>query len=143
MLIIFNVQTFLTRHILDATITWTAPLPQRGPLNPEEIIERRTTTLRLINGSSEVSLRWKFTLSGETFQQVSWRKNTIPIGRKSDSGVVTLDPAFQGHFNISASDQATLIINRVTEADDAVFACLVQTSVKIWADNIQVKVVGE
>lgn len=143
MLIIFNVQKFLTRHISDATITWTAPLPQRGPLNPAEIIKPRTTILRLINGSSEVPLTWKFTLLGETFQQVSWRKNTIDIGRKSDSGVVTLNPALQGHFTISASDQATVIIIRVTEADDAVFSCIVQTNVKIWADNIQVKVGGE
>ena len=88
-------------------------------------------------------LRWKFTLSGETFQQVSWRKDTIDIGRKSDSGVITLDQAFQGHFTISASDQATLIINKVTEADDAVFVCSVQTNKKTWADNIQVKVGGE
>ena len=143
MLIIFNVQQFLTRYILDATITWTAPLPQHGPLNPAEIIKARTTTLRLINGSSAVPLRWKFILSGETFQQVSWRKNTRDIGRKSDSGVVTLDPAFQGHFTISASDQATLIINKVTEADDAVFVCSVQTNKKTWSDNIQVKVGGE
>ena len=143
MLIIFNVQKFLTRRVLDASITWTAPLPQRGPLNPAEVIKPRTTTLRLINGSFEVPLRWKFTLSGETFQQVSWRKNTLHIGRKSDSGVVTLDPAFQGHFTISASDQATLIINRVTDADDGVFACIVQTNVKIWVDNIQVKVGGK
>ena len=142
MLIIFNVHKFLTPHILDATITWTAPLPQHGPLNPVDI-SVRTTTLRLINGSSEVPLRWKFILSGETFQQVLWTKNTLSIGWKSDSGVVTLDPALQGHFNISASDQATLIINRVTEADDAVFTCSVQTSVKVWDDNIQVKVGGE
>ena len=143
MLIIFNVQKFLTRHILDATMTWTAPLPQHGPLNPAEIIPERTTTLRLINGSSEVPLSWKFTLSGETFRQVSWGKNTRNIGWKTDSGVVTLDPAFQGHFTISASDQATLIINKVTEADDGVFVCSVQTNKKIWVDNIQVKVGGE
>ena len=74
---------------------------------------------------------------------MSWRKNAVSIGRKSDSGVVTLYPGFQGHYNISAGDQATLIINRVTEADDAVFACSVQTSVKVWVDNIQVKVGGE
>ena len=49
----------------------------------------------------------------------------------------------QEHFNISKSDQATFIIYKVTEADEALFTCDVQTNIRNWIDNIQVTVVGK
>jgi len=49
----------------------------------------------------------------------------------------------QEHFNISRSDPATLIIYNVTEADEAVYSCDVETDKKTWTDVIQVKVGGK
>jgi len=92
-----------------------------------------------------VHLKWEFSLSGETFQQVSWLKDGVTVARKDSSGTVTIPPIsnFQEHFNISKSDQATFIIYKVTEADEALFTCDVQTNIRNWIDNIQVTVVGK
>ena len=90
-------------------------------------------------------MKWEFTLSGETFDEVTFERNDIAIGRKDSSGGITIQPTsnFQEHFGISASDQATLIIYNVTEADEAVFSCDVRTNVRNWIDRIKVKVDGE
>ena len=50
---------------------------------------------------------------------------------------------FQEHFDISHSDPATLIIYNVTEADEAVFSCNVESNVKTWIDEIDVQIVGK
>ena len=90
-------------------------------------------------------MTWKFTLSGEILDRVSWKIDEVPIGRKISSGIILIEPTsnFQEHFNISASDPATLIIHKVTEADEAVFKCLVESNIRTWADEIQVKIGGE
>ena len=128
----------------DAKITWTTPPPQRGPLEISDGSVRETTQ-RLINGSPEGHLKWEFTLLNEKLVEVSWQRNGVTIGRKEASGRITIQPTsnFQEHFGISASDQATLIIYNVTEADDTVFSCVVRTTTKDWFDKIRVKVGGE
>ena len=130
--------------ILDATITWTAPPPQRGPLQTSDLTVRRTTQQLVIN-SPEGRLKWEFTLSGETLDRVIWERGNNRIGRKTSSGVIVIEPTanFQEHFGVSSDDPATLIIKNVTEADAAVFRCSVETNVKTWADEIQVEIVGE
>ena len=135
---------FLNAHLIDATITWTAPPLQRGPLQTSDLSIRRTTQQLEIN-SPEERLTWEFTLSGVTLDRVTWAKDNVPIGRKTSSGIIVIEPTenFQEHFGISASDPATLIIKNVTEADAAVFRCSVETNVKTWADEIQVEIVGK
>jgi len=130
--------------LLGATITWTAPPPQRGPLQQSDTSIRRTTQ-RLLNASTEVQLKWDFILSGEILDRVSWEIDNVPIGRKTSSGIIVIEPTsnFREHFNISASDPATLIIYKVTEADEAVFKCNVESTLKTWVDEIQVKIDGE
>ncbi len=129
---------------LDATITWTLPSPPRGQLqqNDQTI---RTTIQSVINGSSEEHLKWNFTLSGETLDRVIFEVNDARIGRKTSSGTVVIDDVrnFREHFDISRSDPATLIIYNVTDADEAHFACKVETFTRVWADKIQVKIVGK
>ena len=90
-------------------------------------------------------MKWEFTLSGETFDGVTFLRNDLAIGRKDSQGKITIQPTsnFQERFAISASDQATLIIYNVTEADEAVFTCDVRTSVRNWIDKIKVKVDSE
>lgn len=130
--------------ISDATITWTLPPPQRGPLQTSDFSIRRTIQ-QVINGSSEVHLTWNFTLSAEIFDRVTFEVGNTRIGKKTSSGIVTIEPSgnFQEHFDISRSDPATLIIYNVTEADEVVFACKVETNIKTWTDEIEVQTVGK
>lgn len=134
----------LTSLISDATITWTLPSPQRGPLLTSDS-SVRTTIQQVINGSSEAHLTWNFTFSGEIFDRVIFLKGVVRIGRKTSSGIVLIDPTenFREHFDISRSDPATLIIYNVTEADEELFSCKVETDIKEWTDSIQVQIVGK
>ena len=88
---------------------------------------------------------WNFTLSGEILDRVTWQIDGLRIGRKTSSGIIVIEPTsnFQERFGISASDPATLIIHKVTEADEAVFTCDVESNVKTWADEIQVQIDSE
>ena len=133
----------LTSLISDATITWTLPPPQRGPLQADDP-SVRTTIQQVIKGSSEAHLTWNFTLSGETLDRVRFNKGSVRIGKKSSSGIVSIDPVpnFEEHFEISRSDPATLIIYNATEADEAVFSCIVETA-REWTDKIEVRIVGK
>ena len=130
--------------ISDATITWTLPPPQRGPLQPSDN-SVRTTIQQVLNGSSEAHLKWNFTFSGEILDRVEFMIGNVQIGKKFSSGTVAIDPRdnFQEHFNISRSYPATLIIYNVTEADEAVFSCMVATNSKEWTDEIEVQIVGK
>ena len=89
-------------------------------------------------------MTWNFTLSGETLDRVRFNKGSVRIGQKSSSGIVSIDPVlnFQEHFDISGSDPATLIIYNATEADEAVFSCIVETA-REWTDKIEVRIVGK
>ena len=89
-------------------------------------------------------MTWNFTLSGETLDRVRFNIGNVRIGQKSSSGIVSIDPVFnfQEHFDISRSDPATLIIYNATEADEAMFSCIVET-VREWTDKIEVRIVGK
>ena len=90
-------------------------------------------------------MTWNFTFSGEIFDRVFFEKDDVRIGKKTSSGIISIEPSgnFQEHFDISRSDPATLIIYNVTEADEAVFTCKVETNLKTWADRIEVQIVGK
>ena len=89
-------------------------------------------------------MTWNFTLSGETLDRITFKLGNARIGKKSSSGIVSIDPVsnFQEHFDIRRSDPATLIIYNATEADEAVFSCIVET-VWEWTDKIEVRIVGK
>ena len=139
-----DLSELFTSLISDATITWTLPPPQRGPLQTSDV-SVRTTIQQVVNGSSEAHLTWNFTFSGETLDRVVFAKGNVRIGKKTSSGTVSIDPTqdFQEHFDISRSDPASLIIYSVTEADEAVFSCRVETNIKEWTDEIEVQIVGK
>ena len=89
-------------------------------------------------------MEWDFTLSGEVLSFVLWSRGaTDKIGTKASSGAVTLLPAFQGQFNISSNDHATLIIYNTTAADGEKITCRVVTDRNIWEDAILVVIKGE
>ena len=136
----------LTGHFLravDTTITWTLPSPQRGPLSISDMSVR--TTVKVFDGRSpELRLKWDFTLSGELLYFVWWSRGaTDKIGIKASSGAVTLFSAFQGQFDISPNDRATLIIYNTIAADGEKITCRVVTDQNTWDDVILVVVKGE
>ena len=89
-------------------------------------------------------MEWDFTLSGESLVRVSWNRGANErIGSKASSGVVTLISAFQGQFNISRNDPATLIIYNTTAADGEEITCSVVTDVNSWSDVILVLIKGK
>ena len=89
-------------------------------------------------------MEWNFTLSGVVLSFVAWNiDGTVNIGSKAPSGAVTLLPAFQGQFNISPNDRATLIIYNTTAADGEKITCRVVAGVNIWEDVILVVIKGE
>ena len=89
-------------------------------------------------------MEWDFTLSGESLFRLSWKidSNDV-IGTKTASGVVTLFPVFQGQFNISPNDRATLIIHNTTAADGKEITCTVITDIREWSDIISVIIKGK
>ena len=76
---------------------------------------------------------------------MTFLKGIVRIGKNYSSRAVSIDPTnnFLKHFDISRSDPATLIIYNVTEADEAVFSCMVETDIKTWTDEIEVQIVGK
>ena len=83
-------------------------------------------------------LRWEYTLTDETFERVSYEKDGVQIVRRVYLGYLLI---LASNFNISRSEQATLIIYDISEADGAVFQCTVETPKRAWRDEIQVSVV--
>ena len=87
---------------------------------------------------------WNFKLANEVLSFVSWNRGaTEKIGSKNSSGAVSLLPPFQGQFNISGNDCATLIIYNTTAADGEKITCSVVAGVNIWEDVILVVLKGE
>ena len=98
----------------------------------------------LDGSSSELRLEWDFILSGESLFRVSWKRGANDIiGTKAASGAVTLFSAFQGQFNISPNDPATLVIYNTTAADGKEITCTVINDLRCWNDVISVVVKGE
>ena len=125
---------------IGATITWTKPSPQRGPLNIFD-----STVRTIIKGfvyGPELHLVWDFTLDGEVLDRVSWKVNGVRIGKKTAAGIVIIFQNFEEDFNISRSDPATLIVYNVTAADGVKFTCEVETDIKVWQDIIAVVIYG-
>ena len=127
-------------------MTWTAPPPQWTPTGSNEI---RTVAKSVLNGSTQVPLRWNYILSSGSlvsttfsvrlddgsFQDIGTRTgNTVIIFNRND---------YRIRFDISKSEVATLIINKVTETEEAVYQCKLITDSNIWSYRIRVIVTGE
>ena len=130
------------------SVTWTAPPPAWTPTGPDDI---RTVDMPVRNGSTQVHLRWTYTITdGSVLVTTTF---SIDDGSGSDGiGSVyhTLDTTtvfdrnnYRSRFNISRSEVATLIINRVTEREEAVYQCQLQTTSGTRRYKIRVIVTGE
>jgi len=125
------------------SVTWTSPSPAWTPKDQNDI---RTFVMPVLNGSTQVALRWKYTLSAGSVLLITFslRLNDgsfDDIGTTSTGVFNTKD--YRARFNISRSELATLIINKVTEREDTVYQCKVTTDSGPSSYRIQVIVTGE
>ena len=129
--------------LLATSVTWTAPSPQWIQTDPSYI---RTVDKQVVNGRTQVRLRWIYTLSAGSLiiTTFSIRLNDgsfDAIG--TTSGGVFNKNDYRTRFYISGSEVATLIINKVTETEEAVYQCKLTTDFNEWSYRIRVIVTGE
>jgi len=120
------------------SVTWTAPPPQWIQTDPSYI---RTVDKPVVNGRTQVPLRWIYTLSAGSLiiTTFSIRLNDgsfDAIG--TTSGGVFNKNDYRTRFYISGSEVATLIINKVTETEEAVYQCKLTTDFNEWSYRIRV-----
>ena len=135
---------------LTASATWTAPPPQWIQTTTDNF---RTVNMSVVNGSTQEALKWSYNLpTGSDLRTTRFyiiKGASDLIGSIShDSGgdnyVIREVNDYQTRFNISRSEMATLIINKVTEREEAVYQCKLETKAgDTWRYNIRVTVTGE
>jgi len=111
---------FLSYIVFVATsVTWTAPPPAWTQADPNDI---RRVDMSVVKGSTQVALRWNYTLSAGSNLLIT-TFFIIDDGNSDDIGVVSPNNIaavndkndYRTRFDISPSEVATLIINKVTE----------------------------
>ena len=138
--------THLLNIVFSATsVTWTAPPPAWTQTDPNNI---RTVDMPVLNGSTQVALRWSYTLpagSQLTSTTFSFADGSIDnIGTRAIGITTVLDRNdYRTRFNISTSEMATLIINKVTEREERVYQCELTTASNSWRYRIRVIATGE
>ena len=93
----------------------------------------------MLNGSTNVALRWNYTLrTGEFLALKSWQLDGAQIAIVAPITIISDD-----RFDIKKSEVATLIIKNVSAMEDSTFQCAVQTSEGSWKYNIRLEITGE
>ena len=125
------------------SVTWTAPPPQWTTSNSSEV---RTVDMPVLLGSSQVALRWNYTLTSGSLVLTTFSiddGSLDDIGTKSGSNPTIFNRNdYRTRFDISRSEVATLIINKVTEREEAVYQCQLSTVSNTWRYRIRVIVTG-
>ena len=136
---------FLVSNIvfLATSVTWTAPPPEWTQTDSSEI---RTVDMPVLLGSTQVALRWSYTLSSGSLVSTTFSigdGSFDDIGTKSGGSPIVFDRNdYRTRFDISRSEVATLIINKVTEREEAVYQCQLVTDSDSWRYRIRVIVTG-
>ena len=103
--------------------------------------------MSVVSGSTQEALKWSYSLPTGSHPRTT--RFRILNGASDVIGVIFHDSGdsyrtLDARFNISRSEVATLIINSVTERDEAVYQCELETqNGNIWRYNIRVIVKGE
>ena len=130
------------------SVTWTAPPPAWTPTGQADI---RTVDMPVRNGSTQVALRWNYTITdGSVLVTTTFSIDDGSISDDIGSIFHSLDTTtifdrnnYKSRFNISRSEVATLIIYRVTEKEEAVYQCQLETTSGKRRYKIRVIVTGE
>ena len=129
---------------------WTAPPPAWNQTNPgTSLADIQTAVYRVRNGSTNVLLRWNYTL----LPGQSLLLTIFSIGdgiSQDDIGLVIGGPSgtpadkYKDRFSIYSTSQfSNLTINKVTEQENATFQCKLLVGADVWAYNIRVEVTGK
>ena len=103
----------------------------------------------VLNGSTQVALRWNYTLLAGVLISTTFsiRLNDSSfddIAMISGGNTVVFNKNdYTTRFNISKSEVATLIINKVTEREEEVYQCKLTRVSNSWRYRIRVIVTGE
>jgi len=123
------------------SVTWTAPPPTWTQTDPTD---SRTVDLQVLNGSTQVALKWSYTLSSGSLVSTTFSRR-LNDGSFDDIGTISGGNAvvfnkhdYRTRFDISRCEQATLIINRVTQTEEAVYQCKLATDFSQWSYRIHV-----
>ena len=124
------------------SVTWTEPSPGFTQTDPSDI---STANMSVVNGSTQVPLRWSYTLSSGSVSSTTF---SLRLNDGTFDGIGTPSNIFnkkdyQARFDVSGSEVATLIINKVTEREEVVYQCTLLTDLNQWEYRIQVIVTGE
>ena len=118
------------------SFTWTAPPPAWTPTDANDV---RTVKFSVLNGSTNVALRWNYTLgTGESVASKSWNMDGVQI---AVIGLITT--INDDRFAVDSEEVATLIIKNVSEIEDTTFQHTIQTTVNTWKYRIRVEITGE
>ena len=129
---------------------WTAPPPAWNQTTIGTSLNViQTAVYQVRNGSTNVLLRWNYTL----LPSQSILITTFSIGdgiSQDDIGVVIGGPTgapatrYKGLYSIYSTSQfSNLTINKVTEQENATFQCKLTVGANAWAYNIRVEVTGK
>jgi len=110
----------------------------------------RRVDMSVLKGSTQVALRWNYTLSPgsnlllTTFSIIDGG-NSDNIGALSPNNIASVNDKndYRTRFDISTSEVATLMINKVTEREEAVYQCRLAVVGNVWAYEIRVIVLGK
>ena len=125
------------------SVTWTEPSPGFTQTDPTDI---RTASTSVVNGSTQVPLRWNYTLSSGSVILTAF---SLRLNGGTFDGIGTVSSGvfdkkdYRTRFDISRSEVATLIINKVTEREEAVYQCRLLTGSQLWDYRLRVIVTGE
>ena len=134
-------------RFLATSVTWTAPPPAWTQTDPNVV---QIANISMVKGSTQVPLTWNYNLSpGSNLQTTGFSIDDggfVSIGKIFHAGGITTvfdTKDYKARFNISGSKVATLIINEVTEREEAVYQCELSTVMEIWRYRVRVIVTGE
>ena len=127
------------------SVTWTEPPPA---WNPTSQSDTKTVDILVFNRSTQVHLKWNYILSADS--QLLSTTFSIAEGSGNDIGVIyhgsgttTIFESYRARFNISTTEVATLIINRVTEREETTFQCKLTTDSSPWQYRVRLKLTGK
>ena len=141
----------LKPFLTEAIFMWTAPPPAWNQTNTgNDPADIRTSVYQVRNGSTNVLLRWNYTL----LPSQTVRLTTFSIGDgvvRDDIGFIfspdatdTPNEKYKDLYSIYTTSQfSNLTINKVTEQDNATFQCELRVGGDTGAYNIRVEVTGK
>ena len=124
---------------------WTAPSPAWNQTSEgNNAADIQTAVIQVVNGTTNVPVRWGYTLlDGQSIKQFVFRIDGDDIGNVIGGERMVFN-RYSTRFSVdSNSEFCTLIINKVTERENATF----QSELRLadgtqWAYNIRIEVTG-